>query len=100
MRRAEQAIPVLRRTELGPIADLIVELHQWLSRVRPGSLLELDYGGLCDLLTWDELDDDRSARDVQEALRRSRREEFPRSAELYQAVIGRWAELRGHESLN
>jgi hypothetical protein len=100
MRRAEKAIPGLRRTDLGPVADLIVELHQWLSAFDPRSIVELDYGGLCDFLTWDELDDDRSARDVQEALKALSAEEFPRSAELYQSVITRWAEVRNHESLN
>jgi hypothetical protein len=100
MRRAERAIPGLRRTDLGPLADLILELHEWLRAFDPRSLVELDYGGLCDLLTWDELDDDHSARDVQDALRALSSEEFPRSAELYQGVITRWTEVRGHESLN
>jgi len=100
IRRAERAVPVLRHTELGPIADLILELHQWLSLFDPGSLLELDYGGLCALLTWDEMDDDRSAREVGDALRALAAEEFTRSAELYQAALARSNELRNHESTN
>ncbi len=87
-------VPVLRRSELGPIADLIVELHQWLASFDTGSLLELDYGSLCGLLTWDEMDDDHSARDVQEALRALSDKEYPRSADLYQSVLSRAAELR------
>ena len=35
MRRAERSTPVLRRAELDPIADMIVELYEWMSRVRP-----------------------------------------------------------------
>jgi len=100
IRRAEKAIPMLRKADLGPLADLIVELHQWLSAFDPRSLVELDYAGLCDLLTWDELDDDHSARDIHEALRALSSQEFPRSAELYQSVLGRWAEVRNHEALN
>jgi hypothetical protein len=100
MRRAERFTPVLRRAELDPIADMIVELYEWMSRFDSTSLLELDYGGLTDLMSWDELDDDHSARDIQEALAGLARGEFPRSAEIYQGVIGRWAEVRGHESLN
>ncbi len=100
VRRAEKAVPALRTSELGPVADLIVELHQWLSLFDPRSIVELDYGGLSDLMTWDELDDDHSARDVQAALQALSADELPRSAELYQAVIGRWAEMRNHESLN
>ena len=36
MRRAERAVPVLRRTDLGPISELILDLHQWLAGVRSG----------------------------------------------------------------
>ena len=36
MRRAEHAVVPLRRSELGPISDLIVDLHQWMAGVRPG----------------------------------------------------------------
>lgn len=100
MRRAERAIPALRRTDLGPVADLIVDLHQWLSAFDPRSLVELDYGGLCEFMNWDELDNDRSARDVQEAITALLAEELPRTAEIYQSVVARWAEARGHESLN
>jgi len=100
IRRAERVFPVLRRSELGPIADLVLELHEWLSQFDPRSLLELDYGGLCDLMTWDELDDDHSSRDVHEALAALSKEELPRSAELYQGVLGRWIEVRNREQLN
>jgi hypothetical protein len=100
MRRAERAVPALRAADLGPVADMILELHQWLAVFHPRSLVELDYAGLCDFLTWDELDDDRSVRDVQDALRAVGSEELRRSAELYQAVITRWAEHRSRETLN
>jgi hypothetical protein len=99
-RRAERAVPILRQTELGPIADLVVELHGWLSVFDHRSLLELDYGGLCDLMSWDEMDDDRSARDVAEALGALSVEEYTRSAELYQSALARSNELRNHESTN
>jgi hypothetical protein len=100
LRRAERAIPVLRKTDLGPVADVIVELVEWLSAFDPRSLLELDYGELTALMTWDELDDDHSAREVQEAIRALGAENFSEAADVYQGVVSRWAELRGHESLN
>jgi hypothetical protein len=100
MRRAEQAVVPLRRSDLGPISDLIVDLHQWMAAFDPSSLLELDYDALCDLLTWDELDDDHSAREVNDALDALEREEFPRAADVYQDVLARWAEVRGREALN
>jgi hypothetical protein len=100
IRRAERAIPILRHTELGPIADLVVELHQWLSLFDVGSLLELDYGGLCALMTWDEMDDDHGAREIGEALKALSAQELTRSAELYQTALQRSNELRTHESTN
>jgi hypothetical protein len=46
------------------------------------------------------MDDDRSARDIGEALKALASEEFTRSAELYQAALVRSTELRNHESTN
>jgi hypothetical protein len=100
MRRAEQAIPVLRKSELGPISELILDMHQWLASFDPGSIVELDYGSLCDVLSWDELDDDRSARDLHDALEALEAGEFPRSADIYQGVLSRWAEVRSREVMN
>jgi hypothetical protein len=100
LQRAEQVVPPLRRSELGPIADLIVELHQWISLFDTNSILELNYGRLSDLMTWDEMDDDHSARELHEAIAALSDQRFPRSAELYQAVLTRAAELRAHETLN
>ena len=100
IRRADRAIPVLRKTDLGPMADVIVELVEWLSAFDGRSLLELDYGELARAMTWDELDDDHSAREAQDAIRALGAENFSEAAEVYQAVVSRWAELRGHESLN
>ena len=100
IRRAEQAVVPLRRSDLGPISDLIVDLHQWMSAFDPSSLLELDYAELCDLLTWDELDDDHSARDVREALDALEKDEYPRAADVYQGVLTRWAEVRSREIMN
>lgn len=100
MRRAENAVPILRRSELGTISEMILELHQWLVQFDPRSMVELDYGGLARLLSWDELDDDRSVRDVQESLDLLQKLELPRSAAVYQGVLERWAEVRQLESLN
>lgn len=100
VRRAERAAPVLRKSDLGTIADMLIELIEWLTSFDHRSLLELDYDGLCDLMSWDELDDDHSAKEIHEAMHALSKEEFPRSAELYQSVVGRWAEVRSHEMLN
>jgi hypothetical protein len=100
MRRAQNAIPILRRSDLGPIGELLVDLHQWMASFDPRSLVELDYGGLCDFLTWDELDDDHSAAEVQAALDALATHEVARAADAYQDVLARWADVRSRELYN
>jgi len=100
MRRVQNAVPVLRRSDLGPIGELLVDLHAWMAAFDPRSIIELDYGGLCDFLTWDEMDDDHSAAEIQSALDALGRHEFPEAADAYQGVLARWAEIRGRELTN
>jgi hypothetical protein len=100
MRRAEDAVPALRRADLGPISEYILDLHQWMAAFDHQSILELDYASLSDLMTWDELDDDRSVRDVHDALAALQRYDYSPAAEIYQGVLGRWAEIRSREILN
>jgi len=100
MRRAEDAIRVLRGSDLGPIGELLLDLHQWMTAFDGRSLIELDYGELCDFMTWDELDDDHSAADLREALDALEKQEFGRSADVYQGVLSRWAEVRSREIMN
>jgi hypothetical protein len=100
IRRAEQAVPILRKSDLGPIGDHIVDLHQWLMVFDPHALLELDYATLCDSLTWDELDDDHSARDINDALDALFKGEYSRTADVYQSVLAHWAEVRNKEIWN
>jgi hypothetical protein len=100
-RRAERALQILRRSELAPIGEPIRELAEWLSGFPLGSVVELDYGAVSSLFTWDELDNDHSGRDIQEAIEAvGRPGGMPEAAELYQAVSNRWAEALNHESLN
>jgi hypothetical protein len=100
MRRAEDAVPALRRADLGPISELILDLHQWMALFDHQSILELDYGSVCELMTWDELDDDHSVRDIHEALVALERYDYPPAADIYQGVLGRWSEIRSREILN
>ncbi|MEX0985748.1 MAG: hypothetical protein WD096_11980 [Actinomycetota bacterium] len=100
MRRAQNAIPVLRRSDLGAIGELLVDLHQWMAAFDPGSIVEIDYGGLCDSMTWDEMDDDHSAAEIQAALDALGKHEFLQAADVYQGVLARWAEARGRELYN
>jgi hypothetical protein len=100
-RRAERALQVLRRSELAPLAQLVSEMAQWLSAFHPKSMVEVDYASVSSLFTWDELDDDHSGREIQEAVEAiAERGGMARAAEIYQTVAGRWADAMNRESLN
>ena len=73
--RARGAGPPPDRPGSENSSELIL-MHQWLTGSNSASLLEFDYATLCDFMTWDELDDDRSSRDLHEALDALEREEF------------------------
>ncbi|MBI4260826.1 MAG: hypothetical protein HY658_09710 [Actinobacteria bacterium] len=98
--RAERALSVLRRAGLSFVTELVEDLTRWIEAFDERASLELDYATVSDLFTWDELDDDHSARDVSSAIEALVEGDMARSTELYQAVAGRWAEVRAHESLN
>jgi hypothetical protein len=100
MRRAEIAIPTLRRSDLGQLGELLVDLHQWIASFDPRSIVELDYGELSDLMSWDEMDDDHSAEQIQQALDALAKHEPRESADAYQSVLVRWAEFRSREMFN
>lgn len=100
LERLERAIPILRGADLAPAAEPMVDLYRWIAGAHPRSLVRLDYDGLCDVLRWDELDDDRSARDLWASIDALALGEGQRSAELYASVAARFQELRGRESLN
>ncbi len=91
---------MLRHSELAPLSEVVRELAEWLSAFDRRSALELDYASVSGMFTWDELDDDRSARDIQEAIDALEKGDLPRAAELYQGVAQHWAEVRSRESLN
>ena len=99
-KRVEEALRILRRSELAPLADLVGDLGRWLAGFDQASIVQLDYDSVSELFSWDELDNDHSAGEIQEAVRALGAGDLARSAEVYQTVAGRWAEVRSHESLN
>jgi hypothetical protein len=102
-RRVERGLQILRRSELAPLAQLVQEIAQWLSAFHPASVVELDYGEVSSLFSWDELDNDHSGHDIQEAIEAIGDPAvggMAKAAELYQSVSGRWAEAMSRESLN
>jgi hypothetical protein len=100
MRRIENALPALRRSDFAQLGELLIDLHQWIATFDPRSIVELDYGELSDLMSWDEMDDDHSAEQIQRALDALAKHEPAESAEVYQTVLVRWAEFRSRELFN
>jgi hypothetical protein len=99
--RVASALRLLRRSDLGPLLPPARELLEWLTAFGTDAAVELDYASVSDLFTWDELDNDHSGRDLQEAVRSLRNADgIERSMDLYQTVSARWSDARNRESLN
>jgi len=99
--RATRAARLLRRAGLHSVSAVVKELADWLAPVDPITAVELDYGSVGTLFTWDELDDDRSALELSQALEALRQPGgMNAAAERYQQVAARWAETRARETLN
>lgn len=98
--RASRAVQALRSGDLEEVGEIVQDLDEWLSRFDPRSAVELDYDELSRQFGWNELEDDRSAEEIQEAIDALEHGEGARAAELYQSVAARWAEVRIRESLN
>ncbi|CAM3923682.1 hypothetical protein NOGI109294_18795 [Nocardiopsis gilva] len=101
-RRLEHAIQVLE-TSLGDSAALGAgkRLEDWLAGVaHPGSLLELDYGGLVHLLDDDELRDDESVAEVAAAITGLETGHEELTVAMYQRVTQRWKSIQALEHAN
>lgn len=96
--RAEDAYKVTRRTlgEDGP-AEVLRDVGRWLGHFDPGSVLELDYGGLVQLMDDDLLVSDTSAADVHTALDALGAGDTDGVALAYERLLEFWAELASFE---
>jgi hypothetical protein len=97
-------IPGSRRAEPGPAAaallrvgDELEEIGRWLEEFHPHSLVELDYGGLVQLLDDDALRGDQSAAEVSAAVTALANGELELAAAMYQRLRARWRVLEAIE---
>jgi hypothetical protein len=79
---------------------MVEELGEWLEEFSPGARLELDYGGIADLLPDDVLRDDTSAADLQEAVLMLRDGNPQEAGERYVAVLERLRRVQSLELVN
>ena len=113
-RRVARALATVRRvpgTALGTdpddgtsgTADLVratvalEEIGRWLEEFHPHSLVELDYGGLVQLLDDDALRADQSVAEVSATVSALASREFEVAAAMYQRLRARWRDLEAVE---
>jgi hypothetical protein len=100
-RRAHRGLSVLRRS-VGdaPITEAVEEGARWLEEFHPRSVLELDYGGLVDLLGDDQLTEDDSPRLVAAGLAGLARGDADSATEAYERLVNRWRAIQLLERAN
>jgi len=90
-RRAPATADLLRATVA------LEEIGRWLEEFHPHSLLELDYGGLVQLLDDDALRADQSVAEVSATVSALASREYELAAAMYQRLRARWRELEAVE---
>lgn len=100
-RRAHRAHQVLRRG-LGeaPITLAVEETARWLEEFHARSIVELDYGGLVELLPDDALSADDSPGLVAAGLAAVGRGEADAATEAYERLVDRWRAIQLLERCN
>jgi hypothetical protein len=100
-RRAHQGLAILRRT-MGdaPITDSVAEGTRWLEEFHPGSVVELDYGGLVHLFSDEALLADDSPGLVAEGLAALNKGDGEAATGHYEELVERWREIQLMERYN
>jgi hypothetical protein len=100
-RRARRGAAVLRRS-VGdaPITEAVEEGAHWLEDFHPDSVVELDYGGLVDLLGDEQLIRDDSAELVATGLAGLARGDAEGATEAYEKLVARWRAIHLFEWSN
>lgn len=100
-RRAHQGLAVLRKT-MGDVAitESVAEGTRWLEEFHPGSMVELDYGGLVHLFSDEALLADDSPRLVADGLTALSRGDGDGATEKYERLVDRWREIQLMERCN
>ncbi|MEK6437658.1 hypothetical protein [Pseudonocardia sp. T1-2H] len=96
--RAAQAERITREAlgDAGP-AEVLAETRSWLERFDRGSMVELDYGGLVELLDDDAVRADDSAAQVQRALRLLRVGDAEGAGACYEGLREFWGRVAAHQ---
>jgi hypothetical protein len=100
-RRAHRGVSVLRKS-VGdvPITEAVEEGARWLEEFHPRSVVELDYGGLVDLLPDETLREDDSPGLVAAGLAGLARGDADAATEAYEKLVSRWRAVQLLERCN
>lgn len=100
-RRAHRGVSVLRKS-LGdaPITEAVEEGARWLEEFHPRSVVELDYGGLVELLPDETLAEDDSPRLVAAGMAALSRGDADTATEAYEKLVARWRAVQLLERCN
>lgn len=100
-RRASRGLAVLRKS-VGdaPITEAVEEGARWLEEFHPRSIVELDYGGLVDLLPDEALAADDSPELVAAGLAGLSRGDTAAASEAYEKLVARWRAVQLLERCN
>jgi hypothetical protein len=100
-RRAHRGVSVLRKS-VGdaPITEAVEEGARWLEEFHPRSVVELDYGGLVDLLPDEALDGDDSPGLAAAGLAGLARGDAEAATEAYEKLVARWRAVQLLERCN
>jgi hypothetical protein len=83
----------------GP-AEILSDTEEWLERFHPNSVVELDYGGLVQLIADPILESDTSADEVHGILEALRQGNVEHLAELFTELREYWGQLASREHAN
>jgi hypothetical protein len=89
----------VRRHSLAVTADL-EDVGRWLDEFNSHAIVELDYGGLVNLLDDDSLRGDQSVAEIAAAISGLSRDEPELAIAMYRRAAARWQALRATESAN
>jgi hypothetical protein len=100
-RRAHRGVSVLRKS-VGdaPITEAVEEGARWLEEFHPRSVVELDYGGLVDLLSDEVLEADDSPKLVAAGLAGLSRGDADAATAAYEKLVSRWRAVQLLERCN
>ncbi|MER7416815.1 hypothetical protein ABT346_08525 [Micromonospora peucetia] len=100
-RRSSRALSVLRKS-IGdaPITEAVEEAARWLEEFHPRSLVELDYGGLVELLSDETLAADDSPELVAKGLAGLSQGEAEEASAAYDRLVARWRAVQLLERCN